>query len=63
MTESQEQLFARWTLEQVQQMAMCTDVKEDRGAATVAILVQAIILATPDLSAERRAGLFLENEE
>jgi len=36
---------------------------EDQSAATAAILMQALILATPDLSAERRAGLFLENEE
>jgi len=63
MTESQQHLFARWILEQAQQMAFTTNEPEDRGAATAAILAEAMILATPELSAERRAGLFLENEE
>ena len=35
----------------------------DLQAVTLTVLMQALIFATPDLSAERRAGLFLENEE
>jgi hypothetical protein len=63
MTETQQHLFARWIFEQAQIMAFPTNQPEDREAATMAILVEALTLATPSLSAERRSGLFLENEE
>lgn len=33
----------------------------DLQAVTLTVLMQALIFATPGLSAERRAGLFLEN--
>ena len=35
---------------------------QDVAAATAAILQAAFIIATADLSPERRAGLFLENK-
>ncbi len=35
---------------------------EDITAATAAILQAAFIMATADLSAERRAGMFMENK-
>ncbi|MFA7278944.1 MAG: hypothetical protein WC100_02510 [Sterolibacterium sp.] len=34
----------------------------DYDAASVAILIRAVELATPELSQERRAGLFMETE-
>jgi len=71
MTESQQHLFARWILEQAQTMAMTTNEPEDRSAAVTAILAEALILSTPELTGEKRARLFLtfkdehflENEE
>jgi len=35
---------------------------QDVAAATAAILQAAFIMATADLSAERRAGMFMENK-
>ena len=64
MTETQEQFFAQELLAFAKRMAFCSNGHpEDQSAATAAILMHALTLATPDLSAERRAGLFLENEE
>jgi len=71
MTESQQHLFARWILEQAQIMAGTTNEPEDRSAAVTAILAEALILSTPELTEEKRARLFLtfkdehflENEE
>lgn len=63
MTDTQEQFFAQELLAFAKRMAFCSSTPEDQSAATAAILMQALIFATPDLSAERRAGLFLENEE
>lgn len=63
MTDTQEQFFAQELLAFAKRMAFCSSTPEDQSAATAAILMQALIIATPDLSAERRSGLFLENEE
>ena len=62
MTEAQEILFAQRILQSAQQMANITANEEDRSAATAAILVHALELATPELTGERRASLFLSEE-
>ena len=63
MNETQNLLFATSVLEKVHLAAFVSAHPEDRKAAEVAILVQALILATPGLSPARRAGLFLGDEE
>ena len=43
-------------------LAFNTSEPQDVAAATAAILQAAFIMATADLSAERRAGMFLESK-
>ena len=43
-------------------MALTQANPQDVAAATAAILQAAFIMATADLSAERRAGMFMENK-
>lgn len=63
MTETQELVFAYALLDEATMAAFITDQPGDREAARTAILVQAIILSTPELSNEGRARLFLGEEE
>ena len=61
MNEQQETIAADVTLEQAQDMAaIFTGNVQDRKAATAAILVRALELATTDLSPQRRASLFCD---
>lgn len=62
MTENEESIFARHVHSHAFMFGQLEQEPEDRQAATMAILVQALILSTQDLSAERRAGLFLTKE-
>ena len=43
-------------------LAFNTSEPQDVAAATAAILQAAFIMATADLSAERRAGMFMESK-
>ena len=64
MTEYQESCAAKFVLEMAQDYAInIVDDVQDHAAATAAILVRALELATPDLSPQRRASLFLQEEE
>ena len=63
MTELQEHMFAHELLDTAKRMAFITNEPHDRQAATVAILVHALILATPELSQDCRQRLFLKDEK
>ena len=63
MTELQQTLFAQELLDTAQRMAFITNEPHDRQAATMAILVHALMLATPELSQEGRQRLFLKEEK
>jgi prephenate dehydrogenase len=63
MTELQEHIFAHELLDTAKRMALITNDLHDRQAATVAILVHALMLATPGLSQEGRQRLFLKEEK
>lgn len=63
MTELQQTLFAQELLDTAQRMAFITNEPHDRQAATTAILVHALMLATPELSQEDRQRLFLKEEK
>lgn len=66
MTESQELLFAQRILASAHQMARiaCDDREpDDVPAATAAILMHALELATPELSPDGRARLFNGDDE
>ena len=63
MTELQQKLFAHDLLDTAQRFAFITNEPHDRQAATVAILVHALILATPELSEEGRQRLFMKEEK
>jgi len=58
-----EAYAAKRTLEEARWHALRNVDRCDDDAATVAILVRALELATPGLSDDRRAGLFLRGEE
>jgi hypothetical protein len=60
MTELQETLFSQELLGTSKRMAFITNEPHDRQAATVAILVHALLLATPELSQEGRQRLFMK---
>ena len=62
-TDDTETSTARLVLARASWYAIQDERPADREAAAVAILVRALELATPDLSPERRAGLFLGCEE
>jgi len=63
MNDALEQVLAESLHRSAMAMASRSAKTEDHHATTMAILMHAFILATPQLTAERRAGLFLENEE
>ena len=61
MTEEQETNAARLVLENAYGWAFNScDNPQDIDAATAAILIRALELATPDLSPQRRASLFCD---
>lgn len=62
MNDDQELVIAKWLLELARDCAGVTSKKQDVEAATAAILMRALELATPDLSAEQRARLFQGEE-
>jgi len=61
MNEQQETTAAKLVFDKANVLAwaLC-DEPQDRDAATAAILVRALELATPDLSPQRRASLFCD---
>jgi len=63
MTELQQSYFSREVLDKAQRMAFITNEPHDRQAATVAILVHALMLATPGLSQDGRQRLFMKEAE
>ena len=60
--EQYELLAANWTRNFAKARAAHNTQKRDEDAATVAILVRALELATSDLSPAGRARLLLEDE-
>jgi len=60
--EQLETVSARIVYTQAQTMAFTHSEPQDVAAATAAILQAAFIMATADLSAERRAGMFMESK-
>ena len=64
MNEQQETTAAKLVLDKADFWAYvyCNNF-EDKDAATAAILIRALELTTPDLSPQRRAYLFLQEEE
>jgi len=58
-----EAYAAKRTLEEARWHAIRNVSRCDDDAATVAILVRALELATPGMSDDRRAGLFTGSEE
>jgi len=63
MTETQELVFANALLDEATMAAFVTDQPGDREAARTAILVQALILSTPELTDSGRQRLFMKEEE
>jgi hypothetical protein len=62
MTEEQETAIARLTLRHAESWARAYSKREDEAAAIAAILCRALELATPELSPQGRARLFMEEE-
>lgn len=62
MNETQETLFAQRILASAHQMAWISADPDDVDAATSAIIMHALELATPNFTPEQRARLFLEEE-
>lgn len=63
MNDTQERRAAQLVLELAGYWGMTLSANEqDHDAATAAILMHALELATPDLSAEQRARIFMEEE-
>jgi len=60
--EQQEAANAQVVYDKAQMLAFYFSEPQDVAAATAAILQAAFIIATADLSAERRAGMFMENK-
>ena len=60
--EQQEAANAQVVYDKAQMLAFYFCEPQDVAAATAAILHEAYLLATADLSPERRASLFLENK-
>ncbi len=63
MTDAEETAIARLTKQHAEQWARAYAKTEDEAAATAAILCRALELATPELSPQGRARLFLNDEE
>ena len=60
--EQQEAANAQVVYDKAQMLAFYFSEPQDVAAATAAILQAAFIMATADLSAERRASMFMENK-
>jgi len=60
--EQQEAANAQVVYDKAQMLAFYFSEPQDVAAATAAILQAAFIIATADLRAERRAGMFMENK-
>jgi len=60
--EQQEAANAQVVYDKAQMLAFYFSEPQDVAAATAAILQAAFIMATADLSAERRAGMFMESK-
>ena len=60
--EQQEAANAQVVYDKAQMLAFYFVEPQDVAAATAAILQAAFIMATAGLSAERRAGMFMENK-
>ena len=60
--EQQEAANAQVVYDKAQMLAFYFSEPQDVSAATAAILQAAFIMATADLSAERRASMFMENK-
>ena len=54
--------IAKFVYDEALHQASCSSAPQDVAAATAAILQAAFIMATADLSPERRAGMFMENK-
>ena len=60
--EQQEAANAQVVYDKAQMLAFYFSEPQDVAAATAAILQAAFIMATADLSPERRAGMFMESK-
>ena len=60
--EQQEAANAQVVYDKAQMLAFYFSEPQDVAAATAAILQAAFIMATAGLSAERTAGMFMENK-
>ena len=60
--EQIEANISKFVYDEALHQASCSSAPQDVAAATAAILQAAFIMATADLSAERRAALFMEEE-
>ncbi len=60
--EQIEANISKFVYDEALHQASCSSAPQDVAAATAAILQAAFIMATADLSLERRAGMFMENK-
>ncbi len=60
--EQIEANIAKFVYDEAFHQASCSSAPQDVAAATAAILQAAFIMATADLTPERRAALFMEEE-